>query len=941
MAHPPFKLATGCARFGPFRLVASERALFEGERPVRLGSRALGILIALIERAGENVGRDELIAAVWPDTVVVDSNLNVNVAALRKALGDGQAGRRFIISVPGRGYCFVAPVSFDETATPLPPAASNNNLPARRTALIGRENFVRDVVQRLGTRRLLTVTGPPGVGKTSATLAAAELLLPHYRDGVWWLELAPASDGPGVDAALRAVLGLETRGNEDRAALTALLRDKEMLLVLDNCEHVVDEVAERVDSIIGGAGAVRILATSREPLRVEGEQIFLLPPLRLPPARARLAARDAIEYPAVRLFVERAKEAERQLGVDDSNADTIVGICRKLDGLPLAIELVAAQAGIFGVSDLYERLNDRLLPFASGRRAGPLRHQALSAALDWSYELLSEDEKSAFRAFGIFAGPFAIESAAHVTGLSPPSVSKLVSNLVMKSLVQSERDGHFRLLEATREFLLEKLENEGCHDLVAKRHADYYRGYFEQAYDDFVSKPRARWHVEHHSKLDNLRSALDWCFSERGDASTGIALTINAVPFWLHMSLGDECRRRVRQALSCPEDMRSERQDMRLRSALSGVLLEWGDPHNDLESLLEKTSALARKLRDTDYHLRALSMLWYFRLEHGDFIGARSTAEEFSSVAQSSPDTDDLLVGDRMMAATLYILGNHAEASYFNERVIGHHTAASRRSDVERFTLDQMAQALSLQSSILWTRGFPDQSANTIRAVLREVVDDGHAGSICSVLVHSACPLALFRRDYEEAEICAALLTDFSGKIGADLWRHWGSCYAAILQFQRHRTNAAVNAIGINLKNLSPWWGHPRNKILVSEYAQACAWSGRASEGLAILNATIEQCERARESVLLAELLRVKAEISVLAGASRQGEARRTLARAVALAKKQGALSLELRAALSLVRLQGKEDRQAVGLLQSAYDKFVEGWETADLIETRQVLASS
>src|SRR5882757_4170373 len=319
--------------FGPYRLLAAQRLLLEGDTPVRLGSRAFDTLAALVGRAGEVVGKEELIARVWPQTFVEESNLKIQVSALRRALGDGHAGNRFIMTVPGRGYNFVAPVSLEEPPRgSLPPTiapAGVHNLPLAVTRMIGRDETVTALISRLSRQRLVTILGPGGIGKTTLALDLAERMIESYEHGVWLVDLAPLGDPRLVPSAVATVLGLEIRTEDPLQALVAAVRDNRMLLLLDNCEHVIDAAAGLAAALLGGAPGISILATSREPLGVTGEFQHHLGPLGLPRASSRLTAAEAATFPAVQLFVERVAAIVEDFALTDANAPLVVEICRR------------------------------------------------------------------------------------------------------------------------------------------------------------------------------------------------------------------------------------------------------------------------------------------------------------------------------------------------------------------------------------------------------------------------------------------------------------------------------------------------------------------------------------------------------------------------------------------------------------------------------------
>src|SRR5438270_6373284 len=477
--------------FGPYRLLAAQRLLLEGDTPVRLGSRAFDTLAALVGRAGEVVGKEELIARVWPQTFVEDANLKIQVSALRRALGDGHAGRRFIVTVPGRGYNFVAAVSLEEPPrASLPPTiapAGVHNLPLAVTRMIGRDETVTALISRLSRQRLVTILGPGGIGKTTLALAVAERMIADYEHGVWLVDLAPLGDPRLVPSAVATVLGLEIHTEDPLAGLVAGLRDKRMLLLLDNCEHVIEAAAGLAAAVLSGVPRVNILATSREPLGVAGEREHRLGPLGSPPSSSGLMDAEAAAFPAVQLFVERVTAIVDDFALTDANAQPIVEICRRLDGLPLAIEFAAPRVGVLGVRGLAAGL-DRSLPLLTARRRTAMpRHRTMRAVIDWSYGLLSEDEQLFFRALGLFAGGFTVEAAAAVA--LDPATTRIdpidrLADQVAKSLVVADVSGarpRFRLLDTTRAYAIEQLDESSEREQVAHRHAEHYHELLEIA----------------------------------------------------------------------------------------------------------------------------------------------------------------------------------------------------------------------------------------------------------------------------------------------------------------------------------------------------------------------------------------------------------------------------------------------------------------------------
>jgi predicted ATPase/DNA-binding winged helix-turn-helix (wHTH) protein len=460
--------------FGPFLFTPDRQLLLENDKPIRIGSRALELLAVLLERPGELFTKDELISRVWPDTEVEESNLKVNVAALRKVFGEGRAGNRFIATTSGRGYRFVFPVRVLPAGMPAGSgraSGKNGHVVAR---VIGRADAADSLKGLLSRKRLVTIVGPGGIGKTTVARMMVEVSPVKMSDGVWLVDLAPTSEGRFVPNAVAASLGLFTTTDDVLAAVVAYLRDKQSLIILDNCEHLISDAANCAERIVHNAPNVGILATSREPLRVRGEQIFHLMPLECPPVGTAPEASEAKRFSAVELFEERASAVSDYKLTDTDTAD-VCDICRKLDGIPLAIELVASRADAFSVRELSTILFSQVQVLNRGRR-GPKRHQDLNAMVDWSYRLLSANEQVLLRRLGVFAGQFSLEAACTIAadgGNTTPSLVEGIASLVTKSLVSTETTGErvrYRLLETTRLYACRKLEQSDEWSVTARRH---------------------------------------------------------------------------------------------------------------------------------------------------------------------------------------------------------------------------------------------------------------------------------------------------------------------------------------------------------------------------------------------------------------------------------------------------------------------------------------
>jgi predicted ATPase len=660
----------GAISFGPFRLFPRQRLLLEAGKPVRVGSRALDLLIALLERPGELLSKDELISRVWPTTHVVEGNLKFQIAALRRALRDGQEGRRYLESSPGQGYRFVADVTLESDATSPPTSAPTNkhNLPPRLMPLIGRADLVAKLAARLPAHRLITIVGPGGIGKTSVAIATAEQLIGDYEDGVWNLDLSRLANPASVRSAVAAAVGINIHPEEPLETLVTALRNARMLLVLDNCSHVIDAVATLVVAVLRTAPRVHILATSREPLRVEGEHVYRLGPLDNPPASEHLSAAEALRFPAVQLFVELAAASHDGYELRDEDAPLVAEICRRLDGIPLAIELAASRVDVLGVRGLAARLDEGLQVLAGGSRMALPRHRTMRAALDWSYGLLTPGEQLVFSRLAVFAGGFTLAAAAAVASdanHSGEQIVDLVMELATKSLVAADVDltePRFRLTGMARAYAIEKCKEGGELEALARRHGKYFLEIFEAVSraDSEFDKASAVLALE----IDNLHAALVWAFTPSGDVAIGLGLAACSVPLWLSKSLMGEWHSWAERAIRSLDqaELRGTRQEMMLQAALGISFQLVRNRVLEAHAALTRALELAEHLGDRDYELRILHTFWIYHMRTGEVRTAMTLARRASTVAASLADPVACLTAEWMLGISEHWVGEHGAA---------------------------------------------------------------------------------------------------------------------------------------------------------------------------------------------------------------------------------------------------------------------------------------
>ncbi len=793
------------------------------------------------------------------------------------------------------------------------------------------------------------MTGAGGIGKTRLSLEVARRLLPDLVDGVWAIELAPLSDPELVPVVVATALGLElASGTASPLSVASALRSKQLMLVLDNCEHVVDAAARMAESLLRANSAALVIATSREPLRAEGEWVYPVPPLAVPTEDSP-DGEDPLRYGAVRLFVERARAAAPHFSPNARVAAAIAGICRRLDGIPLAIELAAARAAALGIEGVAARLDDRFRLLAGGHRTALPRHQTLRATLDWSYELLTEPERVVLRRLAIFVGGFTLPAARAVAAddeIAELDVVDCVASLVTKSLVTADGGGamlRYRLLETTRAYVLEKLVQAGELDAAARRHTRFYLDVFEGAEAEAEKRPTDEWLADYGPRIDNVRAALDWAFSPNGDASIGVALTIASVPLWVQLSLMAECRERVERALASigPGSSPAQRREMQLYAALGASLMYTKGPIPETGAALTRALELAESLGDTTVQLSALWGLSFYRsigAEHRTELGL---AQRFCSVAAERTDPANLRVGDRMVGTSLHYPGDQVNARHHIERMLARSTPSIDRVRLYRFQFDQPSAARCILAHVLWLQGFPEQAVRTAQSSVDGARASDHALSLCNALAQAACPVAHFVGDLAAAEHWVAMLIEHAERHALEVWQIWGRCWKGVLLIRRGEVVTGLPLLRSSLDELRRTGYVLRYTGFLGVLAEALGGAEQVGEGLVTIGEALARSEQGEGRWNMPELLRVKGELRLLEGVPKANAAAEAhFQQALDWARRQEALSWELRCTTSLARLFLNQGRSAdaTALLQPVYDRFTEGFGTGDLKAAKVLL---
>ncbi|WP_407118103.1 ATP-binding protein [Bradyrhizobium sp. LMG 9283] len=933
--------------FGPFRLFAKSRLLEKDGAPLHLGGRALDILIFLAERAGEVVDKRELIKRIWADVNVDEGSLRFHITTLRKALGDAGEGSRYIVNVPGRGYCFAAPLlrpAASESRT-SPPVASPPSLPSPLAKMIGRDDAVERISTELAEHRFVTIVGPGGIGKTSVALAVAQGELASFDGQVCFVDFGALTDARLVPGTMAAALGQTVNSEDPIPGLLTVLRSRRMLLVFDSCEHMLDELAPLAERLVREAPQLHILATSRESFRAEGERVHRLFPLDCPPQREGLGIADILAYPASQLFVERIAETLSEFELREEDAPLVAEICRRLDGIALAIELAAGRVNAYGIAGTASLLDSRFSLLWRGRRTAIPRHQTLSAALAWSYDLLPPAESATLRGLSVFVGPFTLEAALAVAsrqGISEPEAVEAISNLLSKSLIATspaERRLRYRLLDTTRAFVADKLVENGEADRVARAHAEYFRDFLHDIALKSTGMQSAGGFLPYADHLPNVRAALTFSFSESGDRTLGVDLAASAAQFFLELTLLTECYRWTQHALaSLDTSAVDSRKEMTLQAAL-GVSVMFTQGNTDaVRSAFTRSLQLARELEDLHWQLWLLRGLHIYLTRVGDFHGALGTGEQGESVARKLNDPAATLNVEWMLGVAHHLIGNQDKAVRFCESAMVHNPD-SQRLNIGHLGYDDRIVALVALARGLWLTGRPERAIEAAKYTVREAELLEQPLTLGISLIWTIY-VFLWVGDWDNAELLIERLIDHSARHFLGPYHAVGIGQKGELQLRRGDIAGGIE----HLRRSQAALYATRHRIMTTVFATALAEGlvaqNRHDEALQTINEAIAEIPDHGESFDMPEMLRVKGDILVRAG--HIAEAENVLRQSLDLSQRQYAVGWELRGAISLGRIwrqAGKAD-DARDLLAPLVARYQEGLETRDLVAARELLGT-
>jgi predicted ATPase/DNA-binding winged helix-turn-helix (wHTH) protein len=938
--------------FGDFRLIASERRLTKDDVPVELGARTLDTLIALLSHANKVVAKRDLIAQVWPDVTVEEGSLRFHIASLRRALGDGRDGARFIATLAGRGYCFVAPVTHSSVgkpidSTPSATAFDTSFLPLRLASMVGRTDCVSALSAQLAATRFVTIVGPGGVGKTTVAVAVAHELVDAFAGAMIFMDLGILTDPDTVATSLASMLGLSVQSADPTPGMIAYLRDKKVLLVLDNCEHVIETTADLSSRILLAAPHVHILATSREALRVEGEHVHRLTPLDVPPEDPGLTAETALTFPAAQLFVERAIASGARLELDDETAPTVASICRRLDGIPLAIELAAGRVESYGLQQTASLLDQRLTLLWLGKRTAPPRQKTLQATLDWSFGLLSDSERVVLRRLAVFVGHFTLETAGRVvsdSAIDREAVYRAIDSLVAKSMIATSSAGattRYRLLDMTRAYSYGVRVDDAELAHLAERHAIHYRQWLQEVRAKWPTLSNAAERARDLKDLGNVRAALEWCFGIDGNAELGVKLAAAAAPVFLAMSLLTECQRWSERAILALADPTSLWREELLLQAAQGLSLMFTRGNSEAARLaLNRSLAIAEEHGDAFNQLRLLALLHTFHHRVGDFKTALQYAQQSSTALGTITDPESIVVARSALGSALHQFGDLRSARVELEAAL-RQRPEPRRPNTISLGFDPHVYAGVALARTLWLLGYPTQAVERARHTVESVARMDHPVTL-SVALAWTISVFLWTGDLESAERHIDWFTSHAEAHSLAPYLAVGRGLRGDLAIRRGDAERGVESLQDCMIELqSARYGQLTTTLNIS-LVQGLAMVGRYSEGMTLIDETISAVEENGPLSHIPELLRVKGNIVLAMPQPAEKEAEACFVESLEWSARQGALAWELRAATDLAALWGKQRRPdaARALLLPVFARFVEGLDTADLMAAKRVLES-
>lgn len=895
------------------------------------------------------MSQQELLDKVWPNLTVAESALRVNINKLRQVLGEADLGAGYVQNVAGRGYCFVEPISR------LPTSRSwtlnevlwtpKQNLPPAPMRMVGRDSIAEGIADRVLAHRFVTIVGPGGVGKTTLSIAVCYAIADRFDGKVVFADLGAISDQLLALTTIRTALHLPSNV-ESLSGLVAALKGHRLLLVLDCCEHVADEAAAIAERIFQNTDDCHLLLTSREPMHCDGEQVFNVPPLQFPAATETLTAREALAYPAVRLFVDSISAKDQGFQLQNTEAPVAAKICQRVDGIALALELAAGRVSAFGLDEVLRQLDGRMKLLWHGRRTAPPRQQTLEATLDWSFKLLGDIERMLLCRLSIFVGVFTLKDAEAVAAnerLSELLISQHLGSLVDRCLVTVDLAGpspHYRLLDMTREFALGKIATETERTSLARRHA----AHFLQLLAEDAGIPPGRMAVHQNLpaafRLGNIHAALEWCFSadKSGDMRLGLRLVAASGNFLLSQGLTLECRRWVEKALAELDATELGTQlELQLQIILASTFA-LAEYHKRVP-IFDRAIALARDLGER----RIYRTLTYERRYDQAFWGESEIAlrAAFAARAELSDDDDgvELMIAEATIASISHTFGLDLEANRHFRSAFAHlkrsgHQAADLMSE------KSFRRMRSTYANNLYTCGFVDQAAAIGEDFIERFETSRDFLAYGEIMTRISFIFEWRQEWHKVAQIYNAFVKNSLRQPTDDM--HY------LYSVMRCKLLMSIGAFKESVATLQGHFdqvpaGSPGRFILFVPLCEGLVRMDRQAEALQIIAQALVYEATYPRTGFRAEYLLCKANILISMPDPDAAEIERILHVSLDAAREQTSLTREMDTALALAGFLQRQNRVAESraVLRPVHDRFTEGFETKVLIAAGEILGNT
>ncbi len=927
--------------FGPFRLHLKLRRLFRDEEEVRLGNRAMELLIALARKKGEVVTKRDLFDAAWPGIFIEDGNLKVTIASLRRSLRKHSATGNYIRTFSNRGYWL------SDQAEGVAPAGGNLQSIASTQIphlgnVIGRADEIAELCKTVGVGRLTNIVGAGGIGKTTVAIAVARIVEREEEVSVTFVDLSRITDEEYVIPSLAAVLGINS-GSQDRLdAISSTLAKRAALLVLDTCEHVSNAVAHLCDVVLKRTESVRILCTSRQALRTKHEKVVWLAPLEVPPVSLSPAAEEVLAYPAPKLLVERASEAG-YYKLTDRDAGTIAEICRRLDGLPLAIELIAPRLLVEAAADVLRELDNRFAGLTGRELGTPPRQRTLLATLEWSYAMLTETEAAVLRTASVFAQPFEPNAILRVIRhhhFDPAIVFDALAGLRSKSMLSIEHASdeiRYRLLDSTRAFAANLLEISGELEQVSAAYARYVLEVFEKSITEQARLPAQQWYATYATRAEELRKAITWALYQNGDTLLGLRLVATGLPLWHELSMIEDARRNCEEALAAYDRISCSERALKLKLllGLAAVSRFISTDTDKAIATFEKAIKLSRDVGDKEAECQGLVALASYRLLPGYRTTAQETLEQLKNAALQSGNRPALWEHETLLAEMDVIQSDYPAVIARLERLREQIQNASDGT-ASRFDADIRIRTENTLGAAQWLGSQrPGTGLHRVQTAAQWALDAHHGWTLIYCFTRGILFILSECLDYARGRHCLAKLREAIDRYDVPTWTPVADCYAEAfdaLSGSRRDPDAIMRAFD-RLRTGLPQHGRHVYYALLTRALHAI---GCATEAARILNYVFEM---GPQRSMVPELLRLKAIEERSEG--RDDDALSTLTRALSIAEEHGSWAWRLRTATDLASLLMDmfQADDAKTVLEPIYGQYLDGFDTPDLQRAKRVLA--